>query len=88
MTTDRFQGVPSGIDGPGDDAFAVTPSDGAAFAVAARSLYVGTSGDVTLITRAGASIKFTAVPAGAILPVRCVQVMATGTTASNIVGIV
>lgn len=86
--TDRFSAQSSGINGPGDDAFAVTPSDTVTFAVAARALYVGTTGDVTLITKGGATIKFTAVPAGTVIPIRCTQVMTTGTTASTIVGIV
>jgi hypothetical protein len=85
---DRYGNQSSGITGPGDDAFAVTPSDTVAFSNAARALYVGTTGDVTLITKGGTTIKFTAVPAGALIPVRCTQVNATGTTASTIVGIV
>lgn len=87
-TNDRFGSANSGISGPGDDAFAVTPSDSTAFTIMARALYVGTTGDVTLITRGGTTLTFTAVPAGAIIPVRCSQVKTTGTTASNIVGFV
>lgn len=86
--TDRYANFNSGIVGPGDDAFAVTPSDTVDFTVMARALYVGTTGDVKLITRGGTTVTFTAVPAGALIPVRCSRVMATGTTASTIVGIV
>lgn len=88
MTTDRYSGILSGMAGPADDAFTVTPSDQSPFAVAARALYIGAPGNVTLITHSGASILFQSLTAGTILPVRCVQVMATGTTASGIVGIV
>lgn len=86
--TDRYANFSSGVVGPGDDAFTVTPSDTVDFTIMARALYVGTTGDVTLITRGGTTLKFAAVPAGGIIPVRCSRVMSTGTTASNIVGIV
>jgi len=85
---DRYSTSASGVTGPGDDAFTVTPSDTVDFLVMARALYVGTTGDVTLVTRGGTTLKFAAVPAGGIIPVRCSRVNATATTASNIVGIV
>lgn len=86
--TDRYSSLSSGITGPGDDAFAVTPSDTVDFIVAARALYVGTTGNVTLVTKGGTVITLSSVPAGAIIPVRCTRVNATATTASNIVGII
>lgn len=53
-----------------------------------RALYVGTGGDVAVVTAAGDTVTFINVPDGAILPVRVTQVLATGgTTASNFVGI-
>jgi hypothetical protein len=73
---------------PGADAFAITPSDSANLAQVVRALYVGVTGNLTLITIAGNSVVFTNVPAGAIIPVQTQQVMNTGTTASGIVGIV
>lgn len=72
----------------GQDAFAVTPSDTVAFTQQhARALYVGVTGDVTLVTLSGGVVTFTAVPAGSIIPVQCQRVNATATTATNIVGI-
>lgn len=69
------------------DGFAVTPSDTAVFRKMASALYVGGTGDVTVRTEAGTSLLFSAVPVGAILPVRCDKVMATGTTATLIVAL-
>ena len=71
---------------PAGDAFAVTPSD--ATHLHANALFVGTSGDVTVVTEAGTTVTFKNVPTGSILPVRVSQVKSTGTTASDIVGLV
>jgi hypothetical protein len=87
MTTDRFFGVSSGMNGPGDDHFAVTPSDSAPFAMAARCLYVGGAGVVMVMSKSGVVVPYT-VAAGGYILMRCVQVMLTGTTATLIVGIV
>lgn len=73
-------------EGPFRNAAAVTPSDTVPLTTAAAKLYVGVTGDVTLIPVGGASgVLFKAVPAGTVLPVRTSQVMATGTTATYIV---
>lgn len=66
-------------------AIAVTPSDAADFGTEAQSLYVGGAGDVTLRFFDKSTCTYKAVPAGTQLYVRCIGVMATGTTATNIV---
>jgi len=72
--------------GPASDAFAVTPSNSANFTQgAARALYIGVTGDVSVVCLSG-SVTFTAVPVGW-FPVNCTRVNATGTTATNIVGL-
>lgn len=69
------------------DGFAVTASDATVFSPPAVGLYVGATGNVTVTTAAGSTVTFPSVPAGAILPVQCRQVRATGTTASSIVAL-
>ena len=65
---------------------AVTPSDSTAFAPAVRMLYVGTAGNVTVVTEDAVTVTFANVNAGShIGPFFVKQVKATGTTASNIV---
>lgn len=64
----------------------VTPSDSAVL-TRTRGLYVGTTGNVAVKSLRGTTCIFTAVPAGLILPIRCTQVLSTGTTASNIVAL-
>ena len=66
------------------DGVAVTPSDSTVLA-ATRSLYVSGAGDVAVEMISGNTVTFAAVPAGTVLPVQVVKVLATGTTASSIV---
>jgi hypothetical protein len=49
-------------------------------------LYVGGAGNLAVVTEAGNTVTFTAVPVGTQLEIRVKQVLATGTTATNIVG--
>lgn len=71
---------------PGTDAAAVTPADGSDLPISpARSLWVGTFGDVKIDTTNGNAVTFVGVQG--LLPVRAKRVYSTGTTASNIVAI-
>jgi hypothetical protein len=70
------------------DAVAITPSDTAEQGPPILSgVYVGGAGDVTLITELGTTTTFKAVPVGATLFCRTRLVKATGTTATNLVGL-
>jgi len=50
-------------------------------------LYVGTTGDVKVITSGNDTITFINVQSGTFFPVNVIKVFATGTTASNIVAL-
>ncbi len=67
------------------DAVAITPTDGASHNLV--GIYVGTTGDVAVVTDRGTTVTFKTVPAGAIIPLAIRTVNATNTTASNIVGL-
>jgi hypothetical protein len=72
---------------PARHAEEVTTSDTVDLAFTSRSLYIGTSGDVTvLMAGTGAQITFSSVPVGT-LPVSVTRVLATGTTAQDIVAL-
>lgn len=75
---------------PGQSLFAVTPSNTVNFTNVARQLYVGTTGDVTVVTQEDeAVVTFKNVPEGSVIgPFFIKRVNATGTTASNIVAFV
>lgn len=66
------------------DAEAVTPHDTNPNVF--NALYVGTTGDVAVVTKEGTTVTFQNVPVG-ILPVAVTKVLSTGTTASDIVGL-
>ena len=73
--------------GPGRQCIAITPSDSSTF-VTCRSIYVGVSGDITLVDLSGTAVLFKAVPQGTWVDVWTNQVKSTGTTATNLVGVV
>lgn len=72
---------------PAEDASAVTPSDSTDLTNPARALYIGTAGNVTLVTIGGSVITFSNVQSGSVLPVRTTRVNSTSTTATNIVAL-
>ena len=73
--------------GPNNNAVAVVPSDTVNLAQPTRSIYVGGTGDVKVITVGGQTTIFKAVPVGTTLNVAASRVFATGTTATNIVAL-
>lgn len=52
-----------------------------------RAIYVGGGGDISILGPSGNAATFVAVPQGTILPVMCVRVNQTGTTASSMIGL-
>ncbi len=71
------------------DYFAVTPDDSTNFTQGeVRALYVGTGGNVVAVKATdGTTVTFSNVVSGTVLPIRCIRVNSTSTTASNIVGL-
>jgi hypothetical protein len=76
-----------GIEAPASKFSAVTTSDTADLAYVSRALVIGTGGTLTVISEAGDTVLFAAVSDGAILPIKCSRVKATGTTATGIVAL-
>jgi DNA-binding beta-propeller fold protein YncE len=72
-------------EGPSYDAAEVTPNDGTI--VAFRALYIGGSGDVSVVTPAGNTVLLLNANAGQVYPIMVQKVRATGTTATGIVGL-
>lgn len=86
MAVDRFQAARPGLSSPADRFAAIIPNDGADVAEMPRALFIGGGGNLVVQGRDGVSATFI-VGAGQILPIRAARVMATGTTASDIVGL-
>lgn len=72
---------------PALDHAEITASDSTEYAPAYRALFVGGGGDVSLVSPKGNTSVFKNVPSGSILPARFTQVLATDTTATDLVGL-
>lgn len=86
---DPYENISADLSSPAWTAASVTPNDSADLArVATRGLYIGGDGDIT-VTMSGdsANVTFSGLAVGTILPVRVDRVLATGTTATNIVAL-
>jgi len=73
-------------------AVAVTPSDTVTIQNNSGDtrgclVYVGVSGDLAVVTSAGETVTFKDVPQGMILPVQVTKVLATGTTATDLISL-
>lgn len=66
---------------------AITPADSDLVAPV-RALYIGGSGNIKINDTGGGAVTFYGVVAGTILPVMARRVWSTGTTATNIVGLI
>lgn len=85
--SDAFANTQPSLSGPASAAFTVTPSDTADLSTLPRALYVGGDGNLTVIMQGGQTVTLTAVAAGTLLPLRVRRVLATGTSATAIVGL-
>lgn len=71
----------------------VTPSDSVNLSGATRGIYVGVGGTIVAIPclpngqGAGLPITFVGVPSGTLLPISCLRINATGTSAASIVAL-
>lgn len=84
---DNFSTEGVSLDSPYVDAAAVAPSDTNDLAAVTRGLYVGGAGALTVITAAGNTVAFAAVPAGTTIRIRVSRVKLTGTAATSIVAL-
>lgn len=67
----------------------ITPADGADLAVTVRAIYVGVTGDVSAIgpgDSGSTGVVFKSLSAGVWQAIQARRVLATGTTATNLVG--
>lgn len=89
--TDPFASFSDTVTAPSRHGAAITPSDTADLASVPKAIYVGGGGDIAVIgvdAPANATgIIFKAVPAGTTLPFRARRVLATGTTATNLLAL-
>lgn len=86
---DDYVGSPAttpGADNPATGVEVVVPSDTVSLAKVSRSLYVGVSGNISVLMRDGSTATFLSVAIG-YHPLRVQRVNATATTATNMVSL-
>lgn len=68
---------------------AITPSDSAPPANPQmwEAVYSGVGGDITLVTEGGETVLLKSTPAATVVPIRTNWVKATGTAATNLLGL-
>ena len=66
---------------------AVAPNDSTDMPNQARALYVGGNGNIAVQNNKGVAVSFIGVVAGTILPVQTARVLATGTTATDLISL-
>lgn len=82
---DKYRNHRQELDSPSRDFAVVTKSDTVDFDVLPRAIYVGTGGDIMAVREDGVVVPFLNYPSGQYLPIRCIRINATGTTAGNFV---
>lgn len=82
---DYFSNFSKTLDSPADRHFSIVPDDQADLAIQPRALRANGAGDIALRDGEGNTVTYT-VNAGEVLAFRPVRVLATGTTATGLVG--
>jgi hypothetical protein len=88
MPLDNFGLSLDSLIAPARNCFSITPNDTATLAVLPKAIYVGTGGNLVIraIDSTG-DVTLANVASGTILDIRVTAVRATGTSASNLVGL-
>lgn len=85
---DRFEAQIDSASQPAREAFAITPHASNEVDPLPKAIFVGTGGNITLrAADSGADVVFRNVASGQILDVRARYVRASGTTATDLVGL-
>ncbi|MDB5622018.1 MAG: hypothetical protein JWR39_581 [Devosia sp.] len=86
--TDRFENHAKGLNSPASHAFPIIPHDAEPLIESTRALYVGGGGTLSVVLVSGAEVVFANLGNGALLPIRVAQVKSSGTTATQLLGLV
>lgn len=71
---------------PAVNGFLISPDDAAYLPFVPRAIYIGISGNLSVMLFNGDIVVFTNAAAGSVLPLRVIKVFSTGTTALNLIG--
>jgi hypothetical protein len=84
---DIFQFLTAGLESPASDAFDITPSDATNLESVTRGIYCGAGGHLHVIMKSGREITFKNLAGEMTHGLRVSKVFLTGTTATDIIGL-
>lgn len=84
---DDFESYTTSLTSPARDAAPIVPNDAVDLPSVTRGIYVGSAGSLQVQMAGGQTVTFENVLAGAVYPLRAARVMATGTTAADLVAL-
>lgn len=88
MSMDEFNAAVDTAGAAARGATPVVPSDDQPFAALPKAIYVGTGGDIVMRgPKDDAAVTWRNIPDGALIPFRARQIMATGTTAADMLAL-
>jgi hypothetical protein len=87
-TIDNFHDYSAGLTGPICGGFDILPDDAADIAQVTRAIMVSEVGSVSAVLKSGDVVTLPNLMAGVVYPFRIARVLATGTTATGIKGLV
>ncbi len=88
MIRDSFDSVTDSLISPARKAFAILPNDTSDFEIATKAVYIGSGGDLTFQAIGDdADVTMRNIASGSVIAIRMRAIRATGTTATDIVGL-
>ena len=84
---DDFAEYKAGLTAPAEAAEVITPSDTEDLGFISRGPYVGGAGNVAVRMKKGQTVTLFNTQAGAFYPIRVARVLASGTTATNLIAV-
>ena len=84
---DEFGSYEASLTSPAAAAEAITPSDTEMLEFVTRAIFIGQAGDLNVTLKSGDTVLLRNMQEGVFYPLRITQVLATGTSAADIVGL-
>jgi hypothetical protein len=86
--SDAFENFTHDLSSPISGGFDITPNNGADLTAVTRALMVTVAGNVAVVLRSGTTITLPGLTPGVVYPFRVARVLATGTTATGLKGLI
>jgi len=84
---EQYKFESTSLTSPARGAFTITPANDTDLSEPTRAIYVGGTGHISVTMFSGDEVVFNSVQAGSFLPIRVKRVKSTGTTATNLIGV-